>query len=101
MFMSQEKESIQKRLIKSASKDDTNQLVVEELRHQQGVEANRLVRVLSKSNLLAFYCCACSGEREGGFVDQCCPETGTGDLKLEVCTVLGDAKGAVDGEQPG
>ena len=47
MFVSQEKESIQKRLIKTASKDDTNQLVVEELRHQQGVEANRLARVHS------------------------------------------------------
>ena len=49
MFIYQEKESIQKRLIKTASKDDTNQLVVEELRHQQGVEASRLARVHSKS----------------------------------------------------
>ena len=41
----QEKEIIQKRLIKTESKDDTNQMVVEELKTQQGLEADRLAKV--------------------------------------------------------
>ena len=47
--MSQEKESVQRRLVR----DDTNQQVVDELRHQQGIEAKRLAKVhpqLTKHN---------------------------------------------------
>ena len=57
----QEKESIQKRLVKTESKDDTNQMVVEELKTQQAIEANRLAKVnyFKKLNLAL-----CTGERK-------------------------------------
>ena len=56
------KESVQRRLVR----DDTNQQVVDELRHQQGIEANRLAKVHPqlKINMILIFVCIIRKKKE-------------------------------------